>query len=268
MSCKQNPYSGYYIASGNYMCCNTALNKYGMIDMSNAINKYMMNNYGPNSRYSTMNEDNNEYTTPPLSRNLDVVEGFEKFYWADNLRGDYTAWSDQPYAGGKYGQMTAKKRLLDVIREFGDVDTIDRRRGGSAIWEANTLQKRGKCFTRIELLDEQVVNTIPTPHVEFLYASIKMNIPTNKISDATSITPSSQYDATKKVLTVRSDSMGAIKAIMVLIKRFVTGEMSLGDAKRNMPSYIMSTLVGSTGYKSENEMMFENELCKYVSSLK
>jgi len=259
MSCTTNPYAGYYIATGNYLCCNTALKKYGMIDMSPALNKLMMGEYGPNSRYATMNLDNNEYTTPPLLRNLDVVEGF---YWADNLRGDYTDWNDKPYQGGKYGDQTAKKYLLYAIRQLGDPDTIDRKRGGSAIWEVTSLKKIGSCFTRVELLDEQVFNQNPTPHIEFLYGSINVNIPANKINDALTISSSAFYDQSKQMLTVRSNSLGGVKAIMYLIKQFVTNKMSLGDAKRNVQSYLTSVVKGSPNYKSENEMMYNNELCK------
>lgn len=136
-----NTYGGYWIANGAYLCCDKGLKKYGMNDMTNMMNKYMLGEYGMNSRYATMNRNRNEYTTPPVDHNINTIESFS---WTDNLRSDYTNWMDE-----------SKRKLLNMTQLFGDNDSIDRKRGGSAVWNKSSLNNRGICLDIVYLLDKK-----------------------------------------------------------------------------------------------------------------
>lgn len=208
-NCKNNEFGGYWIANGTYMCCNKGLKKYGMIDMSNMMNKYMLGEYGANSRYATMNKDLNDYTTPPTIKDINVIESFT---WTDNIRPDYTNWYSD-----------AKDKLLELMQLLGDPDTIDRRRGGNAEWSKTSLNMRGICLDGVSINDKNGDN---------IRIEINYKVEDSKRNDLKLINENIMY--TNKIVLIDSDSLLKCLVILNYIIMFNKDMISYGDAKRSI----------------------------------
>ena len=171
-------------------------------------------------------------------------------------------WIKKPHPSGKYGSSNPGTRILDVIKELGKPDILDKKSGGVAIWKEKTLKSRGFCWNRIEIHDEQIPHKHPKPHTDFLYTWYKMDIPSDKINDVLSISDSIMYDNLKKMLIVRCHTTGANKATLITIKRFVDGDMNIEEAKNAYKHFVFATFPGNKEYNSKAEKSYVKELCK------
>jgi hypothetical protein len=123
-------------------------------------------------------------------------------------------------------------KLKSVIRELGKPDLIDKNRGGVAIWKESTLSKRNHGYLkRVEVMDEQIVNAQPYPHIGFVYTWVKLPIPEDYIYQITAMGPNVVYDTGKKWLRVRGNSYNANLATIALICMLVKGEISMEQNK-------------------------------------
>ena len=171
-------------------------------------------------------------------------------------------WINTPHPSGKYGDSNPAARLLDVVKEFGPPDIIDKKSGGFAIWKKSTLQKRGFCWERIEIHDEQIPHNVPGPHTDFLYMQYKLNVPKDKINDVRGLSDSITYDPLKGVLSARCHFTGATYATLLLAKRIAKGEIKLTDAKKNYGPFIFKTMKEHKTYDPHAQNKYIKELCK------
>lgn len=162
------------------------------------------------------------------------------------------------------GEHNPYKRYTDVVKEFGQPDIIDRSSGGVAVWKKSTLTYRGHCWDRVEIHDEQIPHDDPAPHVDFLYTWCKIDVPEDKISSILSISDSVTYDPLKKLVRARCHFHGANVATLLLVKRVVTGEMSIKEARNKYGDFIFSTVESSPKYDPEAYNSYVAELCDYV----
>lgn len=168
------------------------------------------------------------------------------------------------------GEYSPKDRMDDVVKEFGNPDTCDANAGGGATWYKYSLQKKGKPYEMIVMLDEAIPHYKPTPHADFLYTWVKMKIDKKSIRDQVlGLSDSVSYDQLKQVLQVRCHFMGANKATIVLAIKIVTGELTLKQIQDNnlYAKYIFRTVNGHKLYDPNAETMYEKEITKYVNSL-
>jgi hypothetical protein len=172
-------------------------------------------------------------------------------------------WINQGHPSGKFGKFNPAKRFNDISSKYGKPDIIDKSRGGSAVWKTTTLEKRGFCWDRIEIRDEQVPHSHPAPHVDFLYYWYKLYVPENKINDIREISESVTYDPLKKLLGVRCHFEGANVATMVCAKRVATGEFTLDEAKKSYGPLIFSTIKEHEMHNPEALSTMITELCDH-----
>lgn len=170
-------------------------------------------------------------------------------------------WIAAPYPGGKHGTATPAAALDAVSQELGQPDSLDPTAGGQAVWKAPTLKKKGYCFSRVVLRDEQVP---VDDHVEFLYVSYKIKVPQWLLSPVRNLTPSLQYDTETEMLTVRGNSMQATVIPMVLVKRMVTQQLRPQDAEAMLKPWMNDLLL--TEHAGDYQA-YLRELYKYQVSL-
>jgi hypothetical protein len=137
-------------------------------------------------------------------------------------------WSQQPKDYHKYKKHTNSyyfqtpfQKYLDLVAEFGPPTLVNPQPGGMAIW-----QNPNGIFKRIVLVDEQIVNRFPQPHLGFLYTDVKIKIPIENLNKVLSISGDLMYDNIKKILTVRGMSINYNLALIALVCRYVTGHIS------------------------------------------
>lgn len=184
---------------------------------------------------------------------------WEKLYI--NKNDDVIEWINVGHPSGKYGDFNPASRLKDIIARYGEPDVIDKSKGGFAIWKKNTLEKRGFCWDRVEIRDEQIPHEKPGPHVDFLYTWYKIYIPDNLVNDVRSLSESITYDPLKKMLRVRCHAISPNIATLVLAKRVANNEMTIDEAKRSYGPFIFSTIKGHQMYNPDAEKSMYEELC-------
>lgn len=119
------------------------------------------------------------------------------------------------------------KRYENLLSEIGTPTLINPNQGGLAIWQKSTLAKtKYNMIKRIDLIDEQIFNSFPYPHIGYLYTYIKLPIPMNKLGHVLSISSDIMYDTGKKILIVRGMSLNYNLAISALICSYVTGHIT------------------------------------------
>jgi len=137
--------------------------------------------------------------------------------------------NDNPY----YFQ-TPYTKFFEVVTEYGNPDAINPMSLGTAIWEFNgnnpTVAPDGSIskplYKRIQIIDEEVYRPRPYPHIGFLYTTIEIFVPYNKIGQVLSISSDITYDIAKNELTVRGMSFSYCNALLALVCLYVSGKMS------------------------------------------
>ena len=143
-------------------------------------------------------------------------------------------------------------------QKYGTPSNRDLSKGGIAIWRRDKL--KDTCFELIELLDESVPHCVPKPHRDFLYTSVKYEIPDEKVPEVTSLSGSVAYDPLKKLLRARCGSEAANIATLYLA-------VSIGNSRISLDKVQKDKLYGKTITSTANPQNVEiyyNKLCKYL----
>lgn len=118
-----------------------------------------------------------------------------------------------------------KERLPDLVKEFGNYDSIDKSSGGQAVWKESTLKSRGHPWSRIEIRDEEISHPSPAPHFDFLYTWLKVGkLEKNIAAKILAVSESISYDPLKGELRARCHFMGANAATLWLALKIIKGE--------------------------------------------
>ena len=147
------------------------------------------------------------------------------------------------------------KCLNDLIIELGKPTIINNKSGGLAIWTRQTLKKKNYCWTRVEVHDKTNMNN------NLIYVWINKNISNKNVKDILALSNMIKYNSVKQQLCVKSNSMGTIKAIMVLACYIADCNLTLNDARENYRDFILSTKEGTNKYDPTAEIMFEQIIC-------
>jgi hypothetical protein len=138
----------------------------------------------------------------------------------------------------KYYFQTPYHKYFELVNEFGEPSVIDTSAGGLAIW--NSFKLKG-LYHRIEIVDNQLFNKYPYPHVGFLYIHYKIDIPLNKLAQTLSFSSDIKYDIIDKVLIVRGMAIGYCNALIALVIKYIRGEYSWYQIKnKNILSQVLS----------------------------
>lgn len=134
----------------------------------------------------------------------------------------------------KYYFQIPYNKYYELVDEFGPPTLINPNKGGIAVWQHSSLKNtKYHMIKRIDLVDEQVYNCFPYPHIGFLYTYIKMNIPMNKLGHVLSMCGDIMYDSTKHILIVRGMSLSYNLAIMALICQYITSKITWYNITEN-----------------------------------
>ena len=145
-----------------------------------------------------------------------------------------------------------------ITKKYGSPSNKDLSKGGIAIWREDKL--KDTCFNIIALLDESVPHCVPKPHRDFLYTSVKYEIPDSKVPEVTSLSGSVAYDPLKKLLRARCGSEAAIIATLYLA-------VSIGNSRISLKKVQKEKLYGKTissTVNPQNVEIYYNRLCKYL----
>tara|TARA_B100000963_G_scaffold361894_1_gene400620 strand:- start:5173 stop:5997 length:825 start_codon:yes stop_codon:yes gene_type:complete len=158
----------------------------------------------------------------------------------------------------QWKHLDAVEQYNILSKKYGTPSNQDLSKGGIAIWRRDKL--KDTCFELIELLDESVPHCVPKPHRDFLYTSVKYEIPDEKVPEVTSLSGSVAYDPLKKLLRARCGSEAANIATLYLA-------VSIGNSRISLDKVQKDKLYGKTITSTANPQNVEiyyNKLCKYL----
>lgn len=157
-----------------------------------------------------------------------------------------------------------KKRFDDVVREFGTPTYVYNAPDGVAIWDSPDF------FEKVMLVDESVEHKSPKPHCDFLYSTVKVHIPVERLQNVLGLSQSIYYDRLKGHLTSRCHFMGANVATLLLALRIANDvdDMNIAGYYGSYGPTIMSTMdetVYKKLYGELKQLVVENQT-KYKST--
>lgn len=156
-------------------------------------------------------------------------------------------WIDEEYGFG-YGNMTPKKSLQILIRDYGNPSVIDATRGGFAVWDRDTLDDTP--FERIEIKDEQILHDKPMPHVDCIYSYYRINIPEHLIKNLQFISKSITYDPIKKLMSSRCCDMKANIIAHWIVKQYANYQLSIDEAGNMYGPMVSEIFEDESGMKA------------------
>jgi hypothetical protein len=143
-----------------------------------------------------------------------------------------------------------KNRYPDLVSEFGSPDILDPAPGGFAMWRKPTLAKKGSPFDNIVIMDEEIPHCWPTPHYDFVKASICLELNSSQSLDLLiilSLSKSVWYDQLKNQLWVRCDNMGANVATALLATLIALNKGLPTTTTNNPPLILPASAYKQTG---------------------
>ena len=140
----------------------------------------------------------------------------------------------------KWGNLLAEQRLLALVPRLGQPAAVNMDAGGFAVFGAENLRETG--FVRIEIGDVAALHLVPAPHVDFMRAVIRAEVPADRVDDVRALSDSVAYDVARRELSATCHFMGANMATLWLAKRVASGRMSLVEARRSYGPAINQTL--------------------------
>jgi hypothetical protein len=245
----QNSYASAGPAQNNFQ---NALSNINYNNSPNSINSYnngtnlagiVVSSGSTNNTYqgNNANQGNNKKQNDPTKINLQ---------WTSAISNKMTA------KDNKYYFQTPYHKYFELVSEFGQPSVLDTNAGGLAIW--NSFKLKG-LYHRLEITDTQLYNKYPYPHIGFLYAYYKIDIPLNKLAQTLSISSDIKYDIIDKVLIVRGMAIGYCNALIALVIKYIRGEYSWYQIKnKNILSQVLS-------YKSLTNKHIRDENIKLIA---
>jgi hypothetical protein len=139
----------------------------------------------------------------------------------------YSAQAGHSEASKYFFQLPSQK-YQDLVAEFGEPTVVNYSAGGMAIWTAQKLKLNSSYhfIKRIELIDEQIYNSFPQPHIGFMLVTVSLPIPMSQLGNVLSMSGDIKYDPVTQELTVRAMSLNYALACMALIALYTTNEIS------------------------------------------
>jgi len=138
----------------------------------------------------------------------------------------------------KWKHQDAAKYYQYLVKWLGLPTAYSKSPGGFAIWNNNTLKKQkyygfNICFNEIILRDESIKHLCPIPHKDFLYTSVKINIPEARLIQVLKLSGSLSYDPLKNLLTARCGSLAANMATLKLATDIAVGNVDWQTVRDN-----------------------------------
>ena len=127
----------------------------------------------------------------------------------------------------KWSHSSPKQLYHELVRDYGNPDSLAMQEGGIAIWQ-KSLQGRSDKLTnlpniyhKIEIKDEEIEHACPSKHIDFVYSYIKIPILPSQLGDVLSLSGSVNYDMLKQELSARCGSLEANIATLYLCSHVI-----------------------------------------------
>lgn len=177
----------------------------------------------------------------------------------------------------------AISRANQIFKVLGEGNYIDKKKGGFIIWknvdpffrQANVYPedvKSPNVYSKLVIKDEEIPHLIPSPHTDWFYAYMYLDIPSLLINNVLALTESIGYDTMSREVYARCHFMPANLTSLYLIKQIVNGHKNLSHAQQEyvvlIPILAKEEQEGKGLLEKENVGNWHKTLTQYLFSLK
>lgn len=147
--------------------------------------------------------------------------------------------------GLRWNNVAPMIRANQLTQKLGEPYRYSTGPGGVAIWyyvdpyfreqdvydyaEGERL-KPTNVYSKLMIKDEEVPHIVPVPHIDYFYASMFVDVPSDKVDDVRNLTESAGYDTMRREAYARCHFMPANLTSLYLIKQIAQGHKSLEHA--------------------------------------
>lgn len=113
---------------------------------------------------------------------------------------------------------------IDTLKSlYGKPDVYSDKPGGMAIWYKPTTK-----IIEIIIRDENISHSFPMPHTDFVYASMKIEVPPKAVARIAKVTGSITVDGLKGTVTARCGAMIKNAISLGFVQDLVAGKIGAG----------------------------------------
>jgi hypothetical protein len=154
----------------------------------------------------------------------------------------------------RWNNKSAVARANKLSLVLGNPHRYSPQVGGVAIWyyvdpyfrQANlypvdTSIRPTNVYSKLMIKDEAIPHLVPSPHTDWFYAYMYMDVPSDKVETVTGLTESVTYDTMKKEIRARCHFMPANLTTLFLAKQLANGHKKLSHAQQEY-GVLISTL--------------------------
>ena len=128
----------------------------------------------------------------------------------------------------------ARMYAEDLVKVFGEPDDMTETR---LSW--NSIEQP---FSEVWIVDESIPHEFPAPHSDYVYSSMKIQVPNELLEILGHVSGSIIYDGLKKEVTARCGSLYANAATLGFVRDLVDGKIKMNkdQAKKEYSARIKS----------------------------
>lgn len=142
-----------------------------------------------------------------------------------------------------------KSTFVKLVSEFDSPQIIINQKGGFAMWFPSKVYDN--CPYESVILKDEAVSHGDNNIKNFLYTTIIIDIPPEKLKDILSISKNVYYDHTSKEFTVRSNSIVTNKRILFSVLKYLTDpSVTVKSAKELLDHTWVEKVVDKTPFAS------------------
>lgn len=127
-------------------------------------------------------------------------------------------------------------RYSEIVQEFGDPTVLADEPNGWALW------KNPDYFEEIILRDESITHVSPKTHCDYLYVTVKVHIPDEKLLDVMKISDTLTYDRQKQELTCKCQSVPMCVAGLYMAMRVVDNGFLISQVQSDYAKFSLTAL--------------------------
>jgi len=125
----------------------------------------------------------------------------------------------------------AKAYAEELIEEYGEPDILT---DNMASWDGGISE-----FDRVYVMDESIPHCCPKPHDDYVYSTMKINVPLELMGAVAKASESIIVDQLKNEVTARCADITANAITLGFVQKLVDGEIKPEDAKEEYERHIL-----------------------------
>lgn len=130
----------------------------------------------------------------------------------------------------------AKAYAKELTEKYGDPDAVT---DNMVLWEDNRISK----FKKVYVLDESIAHDSPSPHRDFVYSRMEIDVPEDLMEAIAKASESIIVDQLKNEVTARCGDIIANAITLGFVQKLVDGKIKPEDSEEEYKKHILEGMV-------------------------